>query len=133
MSQAGPLTRPAGRYGRSQPPSRRTMSLVGGILVISLTAWVGWIAVAGSGTAVRYAMLSDSVVGPGRTDVTFQITMDPGERAVCTVRARNANLTVVGWVDVPVGPSADRTFTASVRVPTMEQASGGEVKACVLA
>lgn len=133
MSQARPLTRPADRYGRSGMPSQRTMVLIGGILVISLTAWVGWVTVAGSSSPVRYAMLSDNIVGQTRTDVTFQVTMNPGEQAICTVRARNAGLTVVGWTDITVGPSPDRTFTASAQVPTMEQASGGEVKACVLA
>ena len=36
-----------------------------------------------------------------------------------------------GNVDVTVGPSTNRSFSVAVRLPTMEQAAAGDVKACV--
>jgi hypothetical protein len=131
MGEIRVAARPVGRYGRTVP-SQRKMVIVGTVLVILLTAWVTW-ATLGSGNPVTFSRLSQHVVGQTRTDVTFQISMPPGERAICTVRALNAGRTPVGTVDLPVGPSADRSFSVTVRVPTMEQATVGDVKACVLA
>jgi hypothetical protein len=98
-----------------------------------LTVWVGWVVVSSSNHPITFSTLSHDVTNMTRTDVTLRITMEPGKRAICTVRARNADLTVVGSRDVTLGPSTERIFTSTVSVPTMEKASSGEVKACVLA
>jgi hypothetical protein len=131
MSQTPTPSRPADRYGRTSTSSSRKMIITGAVLVSFITAWVIWDALAMSGAKVSYSLVSQQVLGPARTDVTFVITLDPGEKAICTVQALNAGKTIVGNVDVTVGPSKDREFTSTVQVPTMEQATGSQVKACV--
>lgn len=131
MSEVRVATRPADRYGRAVP-SQRKMVILGAVLVASITAWVAW-ASFGSGNPVTYSKLSQHVVDQTLVDVTFQVAMPPGKRAICTVRAVNTGRTPVGNVDVTVGPSTDRSFSVTVRLPTMEQAAAGDVKACVLA
>ena len=133
MSEARVATRPADRYRRPATPNRRLVAVIGGILVIFLTGWLGWIALSMSDNPVSFSLTGQEVPSPTEAVVTFQVSMDPGRRAVCTVRATDSAMTIVGWTDAPVGPSSQRTFTVTVRVPTMQQAAGGEVKACVLA
>lgn len=134
MSQTPIATRPADRYGRaSSPTSPRKMIILGAVLVTFITAWVFWGAFAFTSAKVSFSLLQQQVVDPTRTEVTFMISLDPGKKAACTVQALNAGKTIVGRVDVTVGPSTQKEFTSTVQVPTMEQAVGSQVKACVLA
>jgi hypothetical protein len=109
------------------------MVITGAILVSFITAWLAWDTIAASQAKVHHSKLAQRVVDVTRTDVTFQISVKPGQRVVCTVHALNAGKGIVGSVDVTAGPSAQEAFTVTVQVPTMEQAIGGDVKACVLA
>jgi hypothetical protein len=131
MSEIRVATRPADRYGRTVPSARKMVTL-GAVLTASITAWAAWASL-GSADPVAYSTLSQRVVDQTLIDVTFQVSMPPGARAICTVRAVNTVSTPVGNVDVTVGPSTDRSFSVTVRLPTMEQAAAGDVKACVLA
>jgi hypothetical protein len=133
MSQVGVAGRPANRYGRPAGSNHRTLIIVGTIFVILLTVWVGWIAIATSDPGVSYNAVASSSTGQTQADITVEITMDPGKKAICRVQAKDPGMTVVGWSNVTVGPSSQRTFTITVSVPTMAQATAGEVKACVLA
>ena len=133
MSQAGVVGRPADRYGRTTRSNRRTLTIVGTVFVILLTVWVAWIAVATSDPGVSYSAVSSSTGGQTQAEITLQITMDPGKKAICRVQAKDSAMTVVGWSSVTVGPSSQRTFTTTVSGPTMAQATATEVKACVLA
>jgi hypothetical protein len=133
MGQTPIATRPAGRYDGTSTGSSRTMISVGAVVVALITAWVIWDAFALTSSTVASSIVSQRVVDPTRIDVTLTIVLDPGRKAVCTVHALNPGKTVVGNVDVTVGPSTQKEFTSTVQVPTMEQAAGSEVKACVLA
>jgi Domain of unknown function (DUF4307) len=133
MSQAGVVGRPADRYGRATRSNRRTLIIVGTVFVILLTVWVGWIAVVTSDPGVAYSAVSSSTSSQTQAEITLQITMNPGKKAICRVQAKDAAMTVVGWSNVTVGPSSERTFTTTFPVPTMAQATTTEVKACVLA
>jgi hypothetical protein len=109
------------------------MIVLGTVLVTLLTVWAAWAVISFTNKSVHFSKLSDRVVDQTRTEITFQVTMPPGRRAVCTIRALNLGKTQVGVLDTTVGPSATKTFTATAQVPTMEQAAGVEVKACMLA
>lgn len=132
MSQTRTDIRPADRYGRATTSSTRRLVIVGTLIVSLITAWVIWDAMAMAGHKVSHSLVSQQILGPTRVDVTFAITLEPGRRAACTVYALNAGKTIVGNVDVTVGPSQEREFISTVQVPTMEQAIGSQVKACVL-
>lgn len=138
-SAAGPspcgrsaLTRPPGRYGTPRALSRPVAIVLGGVLATLLTAWAAWVGLTAGTQPVRWSTMGATIVDETRTDVTFEVTMDRGRRAVCTVRALNAQQTVVGLLDVTIGPSPGDTLVVTTRVPTIERATTGGVRACAL-
>lgn len=82
---------------------------------------------------VSFDVIGFSVQGPERIDVTFQVHMPPGTAAVCTVDALAESFAQVGTIDVPVGPSEERTTQHTVTVRTSEEATSGVVDRCELA
>lgn len=125
------VTRPADRYGRSTTPSRRGVVIAAAVLGTLLLAWLTWYALSRGNPAVQYSVTDNGPVDDTRARVTAQFTMTPGKRAVCRVTASNAVRTVVGWSDLTIGPSTQRTFTGTLEVPTMERAAGVTITACV--
>ena len=136
QSQPGavpPVTRPVDRYGR--PPRRLTPTLrrwlvAGGLAVaVGLTAllWVG------SRTGVDAGVTRLRVVSDHRVDITFEVHKAPTARAVCVVRARDANGAQTGYEEVTVGPTRRDTTTVTWPLRTRQRAVTGEVVGCRLA
>lgn len=130
-SAQGPLL-PPDRYG---PPRRRlgrrgsTLAAAGAILAgVGFAAWAAF----GGAADVAWRDLGYVVRSDVSTRVTFEVTMDPGSTAVCTVRALNLGFAEVGLVEIEVGPSPSRSVRAVADVPTSEKAVTGVVKDCAV-
>lgn len=135
--QDAPARPPAGpppdRYGRRDPRrSRRGALIGGGLVVVLMLTWAGWVGIRQSQIPVRWDGLRFALVDDGHARLTFRVLTDPGRKIVCTVRMFNSGLTEVGRTDVTLGPSTEPTFRADVTVPTFEPATSGVVRGCVL-
>ena len=132
MEQPVEVDRPQDRYGapRKRLPRRVQLSLAVGAIVLAV-AFAAWLAYANQ-EPVAWSDRAYTVVDDSTTTVTFEVTMDPGTTAVCTVRALNAGFGEVGLVDVVVGPSTQHTVRAVATIPTSEKAVTGTVKACAV-
>src|SRR5918997_2674749 len=141
MSEASTPLPPADRYGnqgrsgRSSSPTpkglgRRAKVAIGAALAAAV-ALTAWFAVEQTRRdPVSFDVVGFSVRSPEQVDVTFQVHMPPGMTAVCAVDALAESFAQVGTVDVPVGPSEDRTSQHTVTVRTSEQATSGVVDRC---
>ncbi|GII99240.1 uncharacterized protein DUF4307 [Sediminihabitans luteus] len=133
---------PAGRYGvapGSRPGlrvGRRVVSWYAVAITVFCvlgTAVVAWIAVDNATGSVEWKGYGFEVVSPEQVDVTFDVTMEPGSVATCTIDAMNPSFAQVGSIDVTVGPNEARTARYTVSVATSEEATTGNVTVCDLA
>jgi len=139
MSEASTPTPPADRYGTTHRP-RRPSSATGlstrvkvliGVALAAAVALAAWFSIEQTRRdPVSFDVIGFSVQGPEQVDVTFQVHMPPGTTAVCTVDAVAESFAQVGTIDVPVGPSQERTTQYDVTVRTSEEATTAVVDRC---
>jgi hypothetical protein len=127
----GPLRPPAGRYGPEPTVRRRRLAIAG----IALAAVVGLavavvIGLRSASTPVRFQDVGFKVVSSEQVDVTFDVFMDPGTSARCTIDALAESYAQVGTVDVTVGPVDTGESRWTVSVATSELATTGVVDSC---
>ncbi len=127
-----PAVRPAGRYGDDRR-GRTGLWIAAGTLMAVIVAWSAWVALGIARQPVHWSDAIGVQRDAGHLELSFQVTMQPGHRAVCTVEALSSGFGQVGLMDVPVGPSPRSTVTVNVLIPTSEPAVSGNVKACALA
>jgi hypothetical protein len=124
------------RYGRRPPsPARRRRLLAGlAVFVVAAAVWTVWAAIRITASSLTWQDTGADASDPAVVRVSFVVSLAPGRRAVCAVRATDSSGAVVGWVDVPVaapssgGPLVRVTKTAPV--PTSQPATGGGVSDC---
>jgi Domain of unknown function (DUF4307) len=124
----------ADRYGTRRRAGRPRAGLIAVVVLLASAgiAWAAWVAFASSQAAVQWQDGSFRSIDDGHARFMFHVTTTPGRAVVCTVRLFNDGLTEVGRMDVPAGPSRDRTFTVTATVPTFETATSGTVRACAV-
>ena len=130
---SAPASRPPGRYGDDRPGVHRSVArLLTALLAVGGVAFLLWVAVAGGRQQVRATDIGfDLDSAPGEVTVEFQVSMDPGTRATCSLEALSARFAVVGVADVAVeaSPARSQRVTGTVRVS--EPAVSAGVQACV--
>lgn len=128
-----PATRPPERYGDDRPGTHRAVArLLTALLAVAGVAFLVWVAVAGSRQQVRSTDIGfDLDAAPGQVTVDFQVSMEPGTRATCTLEALSARFAVVGVADVPVEASPSRSQRVSATVRVSEPAVSAGVRQCV--
>jgi hypothetical protein len=103
------------------------------VFTAAVVAFAAWVALEQSERPVTWGGAAYSIPSNAEARITFMVTLAPGTRAVCTVRARNVEFAEVGRLDVPVGPFADRTEQVTAVIPTSEQAVNADVRSCAAA
>ncbi|MBD8080246.1 DUF4307 domain-containing protein [Cellulosimicrobium arenosum] len=131
---AAPPALPEGRYGPPSTPRRRRWAVAG----ISLAAVVGVVVTVLVGLDhadqdVRFQDVGFDVVDSERVDVTFEVYMDAGTTARCSVDALSESFAQVGTLDVTVGPVDTTESRWTVSVATSELATTGVVQSCLAA
>lgn len=117
-----PLPRPA--------PGTARWWVIGSILTLFGVAAVVWYGLAYTAGQVTYTTVSYRVADAGSVTVDFDVTMDPGTSATCTVRALAENFSVVGTLDVPIPASTETTTSHTTTVRTTSLAVTGLVDSC---
>lgn len=126
----------AARYGRTR--TRRTRDrflLIGGAVAFAvvLVAWVVWAGLDGQKPSVEVTDTGHRVMNDERmVEVSWNLSVPPGNDTACIVQALNDDFTVVGWkvVEVPASTQHIRALTESVRVA--QAANTGLISRCWL-
>ena len=120
------------RYGRRPARDRRPVLLAAlGLFVAAAVAWAAWSLVTLNRSALSWQDVGVDASDPASVRVTFEVSQASGRAALCAVRATDSRGAVVGWADVPVGPSTGDRATGEARVRTVRPAAGGGVVSCV--
>ncbi|QEO15469.1 DUF4307 domain-containing protein [Agromyces intestinalis] len=122
------------RYGRTRPNRTRDRLIIVGAAVfaaIVIVAWVVWAGLDGSKPQVQATDLAHALLPDERAvEVTWKLSVPPGNDTACAIQALNEDYTVVGWkiVEIPASDSPIRNFTERVR--TAMEANTGLVAQC---
>jgi len=126
----------AARYGRTRTKrTRDRLLLVGGAVAfaIVLIAWVVWAGLDGQKPSVQATDTGHRLMNEERAvEVSWTLSVPPGNETACIVEALDEDFTVVGWrvVEIPASDQYLRTFTERVRVA--REANTGLISTCWL-
>lgn len=121
--------RTADRYGGPIVSSRtaRVLVALGSAAFLAVVILVG---IQVTGQPVTGTLVTYEHVAPDRIAVSFQVTMEPGTEASCTLQALNEGRAQVGFVDVPIPAQAERVSTHELEIATQGDAVSAEVMEC---
>lgn len=131
--QAGALD---ARYGRTRPNrTRDRLLLIAGAVAVAvvLIAWVVWAGLDGSEPSVEATDTGHVLMNDERAvEVSWTLSVPPGNETACIVEALDEDFTVVGWkvVEIPASDRHLREFTETVRVA--QEANTGLISRCWL-
>ncbi len=126
----------AARYGRTRTDRTRNRLIVIGAAVafaIVLVAWVVWAGLDGQTPTVQATDTAHRLLNEQRAvEVSWTLSVPPGNATACIVQALDEDFTVVGWrvVEIPASEQHLRTFTETVRVA--RTANTGLISSCWL-
>lgn len=126
----------AARYGRTRTSRTRDRLLLIGAAVafaVVLVAWVVWAGLDGQKPAVEATDTGHRLINEERAvEVSWTLSVPPGNATACVVQALDEDFTVVGWrvVEIPASDQHLRTFTERVRVA--REANTGLISSCWL-
>jgi hypothetical protein len=123
------------RYGRT-PSSRRRRRLIaydtaGGFAVV-LFAWLFWGGVLSGLSTVDAQNTGHTILSDSEVEVTFDITVTPGEATTCALQALDSSFGVVGWKIVEIPGVAQQTQSLTETVRTSQQSVTGLIYRCWL-
>lgn len=124
------------RYGRTRTHrTRDRVLLIGGAIAfaIVLVAWVVWAGLDGQKPQIEVTDTGHRLMNDERAvEVTWTLSVPPGNETACAVQAFNEDFTVVGWkiVEVPASDRHLRSLTETVRVA--QEANTGLIYGCWL-
>lgn len=126
----------AARYGRTRGNrTRDRVLLIAGaaFAAIVLVAWVVWAGLDGQKPQVEVTDTGHRLINDERAvEVSWNLSVPPGNDTACIVQALNEEFTVVGWkvIEVPASTLHIRTLTETVRVA--QEANTGLIYRCWL-
>ena len=126
----------AARYGRTRTRRRRDrLLLIGGAIAFAvvLVAWVVWAGLDGQKPSVEATDTGHRLLNEEHAvEVSWTLSVPPGNETACIVQAFDEDFTVVGWkvVEIPASEQHLRTFTERVRVA--REANTGLISHCWL-
>ncbi len=126
----------AARYGRTRTHrTRDRLLLIGGAVAVAvvLIAWVVWAGLDGQKPSIEVIDTGHRLLNEERAvEVSWDLSVPPGNDTACIVEALNEAFTVVGWkvVEVPASTEHLRSFTETVRVA--QEANTGLIYRCWL-
>lgn len=124
------------RYGRTRPNrTRDRLLLIAGAVAVAivLVAWVVWAGLDGSKPSVEATDTGHVLMNDERAvEVSWTLSVPPGNETACIVQALDDDFTVVGWkiVEIPASDRHLREFTETVRVA--QEANTGLISRCWL-
>ena len=127
----------AARYGRTRGNRTRDRLLLiaaAAFAAIVLVAWVVWAGLDGQKPQIEVTDTGHRLINDERAvEVSWNLSVPPGNETACIVQALNEDFTVVGWkvIEVPASTLHIRSLTETVRVA--QEANTGLIYHCWLA
>ena len=124
------------RYGRTRKRRNRDrLLLIGGAIAFAVVvvAWVLWAGLDGQKPQIEVTDTGHRLLNEQRAvEVTWTLSVPPGNETACAVQAFNEDFTVVGWkiVEIPASDRHLRSLTETVRVA--QEANTGLIYRCWL-
>ncbi|PZF56771.1 DUF4307 domain-containing protein [Curtobacterium sp. MCSS17_008] len=121
------------RYGRT-PDRRRRGRLLGTTAAIAVVlvfvAWVVWAGLDQTSHGLDHTEVGYTVVSEHRTVVHSQVSVDPGTEARCAVQVLDKTYSIVGWKEVALPASEQRTRSITTEVNTTTRGVTGLIHDC---
>lgn len=126
------MTDLATRYGTPSTGRRRFALVAVGVLGAVFLGWVLWAAQSAADPEVTSDLLSFEVVDDYTAAATFRVSRRTTQvEASCLLRARAPDHSIVGELNVTVGPGGERTRVLTETMRTERLATSVEVVGCV--
>lgn len=122
----------ATRYGTPSTGRRRLVAVAATVLAVVGLAWLGWAWSSQSDPAVTSTVVGFEVVDDHTATATFTVVRRSADvEASCLLRAQAADHSIVGELNVPVGPGGEATARLTETVRTDRRATTVDVVGCL--
>ncbi|ROP74455.1 DUF4307 domain-containing protein [Curtobacterium sp. PhB115] len=121
------------RYGRTPGRARRSrfIAITAAIaVVVVFAAWVIWAGLDQSDRGLSTDDVGYQVLSAHSTVVHSQVSVDPGNRAKCAVQVLDKSYSIVGWKEITLAASEQRTRSVSTEVTTTTRGVTGLIHDC---
>ncbi len=119
------------RYGSPSATRRKALVAVVVVLVAAGLSWLAWAVLEHGRPEAQSALVSFRTEGQHAAVATFTVVRRSEDiEASCLLRALATDHTIVGELEVPVGPGAPRVQTMEQTVRTEREATSVEVVGC---
>ncbi|HEU4514767.1 MAG TPA: DUF4307 domain-containing protein [Nocardioidaceae bacterium] len=126
------MTDLATRYGTPSTGRRRLTMIIVAVVAAVALGWVAWAAVSAADPEVTSDIVSWEVVDDHAATATFRVARrTPEVEASCLLRAQARDHSIVGELNVTVGPGGEAVQTLTETVRTERLATVVEVLGCV--
>ena len=125
------MTDLATRYG-SRSPAHRGLLITGAtLLALVFLGWLGWVILHSVDPEVTSDMVSFEIVDEHAATGTFTVSRRSSDvGASCLLRAQAPDHSVVGELNIPVGPGGDERQTVTKTVRTERMATTVDLVGC---
>ena len=119
------------RYGRDRHKSLdRVLAIAVAVTALaSFLIWAIFVSIDDS-NQVTHRDIAYEVIDEYSTNVTFEVSRNPGQMVSCDVTVLNQSFAIVGFLTVDVAPSNSRSTVISSTVRTTELGVSGLVDGC---
>jgi hypothetical protein len=119
------------RYGRERLRSRDRVLAIA-IAAVALVSFLSWAVVVSVDNAnqVTHRDIAYEVIDEFSTNVTFEVSRNPGQVVSCDVTVLNQSFAIVGFLTVDVAASNSRSTVISNTIRTTELGVSGLVETC---
>jgi hypothetical protein len=119
------------RYGRDRLQRRdRILAIsIAAVLLSTFLIWAIFVSIDNS-NQVTHRDIAYEVVDQYSTNVTFEVSRNPGQVVSCDVTVLNQSFAIVGFLTLDVAASKSRSTVISSKVRTTELGVSGLVDGC---
>jgi hypothetical protein len=119
------------RYGRDRLRARDRILAIS-LAAVALTSFLVWavFVTIDNSNQVTHRDISYEVIDEYSTNVTFEVSRDPGQTVSCDVTVLNQSFAIVGFLTVDVSASTSRSTVISSTIVTTELGVSGLVQSC---
>jgi hypothetical protein len=121
----------ATRYGTPRPVRRRLLVAGATVLVLAFLGWLAWVIAEHTDPEVTSDIVSFEVVDQHTATATFTVVRrTPEVEASCLLRAQAPDHSIVGELNVTVGPGGERAQRLTESVRTARMATTVDIVGC---
>ena len=119
------------RYGRDRfRASDRILAIsIAAVALSSFLVWAIFVSIDNS-NQVTHRDIAYEVIDEYSTNVTFEVSRNPGQEVTCDITVLNQSFAIVGFLTVDIAASNSRSTVISSAIRTTELGVSGLVDGC---